>query len=793
MSPTAQQTRQGQNLQQMFRDAGGDPDVFAAQMSVASAQLPAGAQPTVAQALGDTAFNAIEEQFKQVDAAFGKSAAIQARQTIDAVANQIIKFREVGDAGLLVAAGRAQDAAYREIINFELQQAKEKAVATVDAFTDGLGNVSKLDFSRAATEIYSESLKSSRAIEHQFYQEIPDVVPSSLNPILEQHTTIRKEMLAAARLPSIVEDTIASYRATQKLVDKAVAAGIDLTQLSTPAAEAFLKKNKTTAKAVGEQLERFTTGELQIFRSKLLELSRKANKKGNAILSRHLGQLAEATRETFNVSLNSALELGTIDQAGAQAWSRATAFTAALTREYISTFGGVTRLKGRRGELQVQPEELLPSALAGGEATRALRMEDISNSVGFLVQQADAGVPISEEALASAVESSELMFETQQGFLRLMAAEVVDKNGRANTTKIFTELKKNKEILKNFPVVKKLLEDARTSEDALQMLEQASQISLRDDQIAQNAFAQVAKFESGSDAIKFAFRHDRPIETFEGLVEVARRGSNKIPPKKALEGLRRSIWDFVIDQSQRDDSLAVSLPKLVNMIREPIKPGLPSLLDIMADQKLMSTPEIETLNRLLAVADNVVASLATTSTGENVFDSGIEGLTGAGMSVLLRMTGSTLATSAARLAPIGGGNTGRSLIVAQSGARFMETIFRKLPKLGRENILRGALRGDPLVPGGPRYGLAIALMEAPTTPGAMLIWARQINAYAIYSLASTLPDQDIYNVHDDQRVNPNERGLRESSIRQEVERDDEIQQSLYGRSAFGESQLRVPE
>jgi hypothetical protein len=738
---SGRQNKAGQFLQDFLREHGEDPDLLAALLRAEAENLVPGAQPTVAQALGSDAMSAFEAQFAEINRAFGRAAEIQARQTLDSMAAAIVILRGPdASPAMLVEAGRIQETAYRLLLQQGVDEALDTATTAARGIPGSLDETMRSTLSRAAEETLSTSLKGARAVERGLYDATESVTLQTMAPLFTQERAIATEMLERAQLPTIIVDTLADYRVAQQLMQKARALEINPAQMGSKAARAFLKENGITAKEFRAIRARFTTAEVTRFRSEVLELARKANKDGLENLSRRLGLLAEAALDTIDNGYTLARKQGFISREVSDAYDRARTFSRSLHDTYTRAYTGVAKVVGRRGELVTPPEALLHNALATGPELRASRFRELQEATEFLIRQTDEGIDIPAEEMASVIANGQKMFDTQQSFLRLAAAEVIGKDGRVSPQLIFKFLRSKAELLERFPVVRELLESAQTSEEALAALQRSTQMRLRPDQIASQGFAQAARVEAGADAVKVAIgsSNPRPIESLEALVEVARRGGPQVS-----DSLRASIFDHIIETSLRNDQKGVSLPKLIVGLTKPIRPGLESMLEFMVRTRLLTEPETAIINQVIVRARSITQAVSTQATGERILGGGAGDILGAGIDILLRMTGATIATQIAGLAP-GTATTGRSLIVAQSGSKMMRQVFQRLPAIHLEDILKAALRGDPLPGQTERFGLAIALLEAPKTAHRAIQLSRQIHAYAITSLLTFVSRDDQY-------------------------------------------------
>lgn len=722
LKPEARLNKAGTVLQEYLELAGEDPVALAALLRTVDIE----GQPTVAQALGNRAVAAFEAEFKEISREFGVKATAQARQSLDAISGAIVLLRGTGDPEALLHAASLRNDAYRALLTSRVERARAVAQKAADGITDDTPRA-RSALSVTAGDSLTEAMAGGRAVERELWEATESVPVKSMARLFRELGSIRAEMLDRATLPSLIESTIGDYKAAQKVIRKVKKAGVDVNQELTKESKKALKKIGVTVGELNKSLKLFSTRELMKFRSEVLEQARKAGKAGEDNLSRRMGLLAEAALDDVDRGFKVALTDGVIDAATAGAHNDARAFTREFHNVFTRAFAGAAKVQGRRGELQLPPEALLHKALATGPEMRALRFKELEEATRFLPTQAAKGVPVSEQALQGAVANSDMMLDAQRSFLRLSAAEVIDKEtGKVSTKKVADFLSDQEELLDRFPEVRNLLEQAGKTEAAREVVENITRLKIN--RIGENnAFAKLLKVESGADAVKSALNSPKPLQEIVALSRMARRAG-----PQANAGLRASIWDHVMRTSMRSDGQSISLPKLVNAINEPIRPGLPSILQIMHQQRLMTLSDIQNVRKLVTAAQDVISTASVLPTGEMVLGGGAEDLTGAGADILLRMIGSAGATKVTGFIP-GAPSAGQSLIAAYAGSRLMRQVFQRVPKLRLQDLLSRALLGDPITPGAPAYSLATALLEAPKTTKQAIKLSQQIHAYAISS------------------------------------------------------------
>ncbi|KKK51701.1 hypothetical protein LCGC14_3112310, partial [marine sediment metagenome] len=195
------------------------------------------------------------------------------------------------------------------------------------------------------------------------------------------------------------------------------------------------------------------------------------------------------------------------------------------------------------------------------------------------------------------------MLDAQKRLFKLAAAASRDPiTGRVSSKSLQKFINKNEELLDRFPdQIRNDLQAAVDSEIALKVLERRTPIrTTKSGEVvfsrkieAEAAFTRILGVESAADAVRGALTSDNPLRALVRMARVARRGG-----EAAVEGLRGAIWDDAIRQATNSDGTIV-LGNLVRSLDGEIRPGLPSMVQIMRRQKLMRPDEIGMLRQLI--------------------------------------------------------------------------------------------------------------------------------------------------------------------------------------------------
>ncbi len=752
MSPEARLSKTGSLMQRYMRAAGGDPEAMA--IALRNFRLPDGTKPTVAMALGDPAAAALEAELRIINLPFANQSAAAARRALETVATTIVMFKEMsrlgGSTEALMEVARARSKAFGSLIKMRIERARSEALAGAKRITGDTPSA-RAEISILAEEALSRAMKDGRRVEKLMWEGV-ESAGATPGRLLRQFRKVKRGMLPRAKLDPLIEGTIADFQAAQGVAGQLKKAGLDLHQtvavFGTPLTGAKRRAIRATLKELGlsvgqikKAADDLSTEGLQKFRSEALEQARIANKAGEANLSRRLGLLAEAALGDIDGAYQQGIKSGTVSQAVADAYSSARAFSFEFHETFTRAYGGVTQALGRRGQDLVPPEVLLHDALSTGSEMRALRFKELEMATRFLPNMAEAGFDVSDDVLRATRMNIDKMLDAQEQFVQLAAAEVIDpETGLVSTKAIHKFLRDKSELLDRLPVVRELLENALKSEEARAAVEALAKTEVATTLAKGTALARLTEVESAADAVGAALSSATPIKAMTEMWDLARGGG-----AKAAAGFRIAFWEHVAEAARRSDGQGISLPKLIELIDHPIRPGLPTALEMAATQGWMTKQEIDVIRRFIDLGRNIIRAQATGPTGEMIFGGGIEDLTGAGADLLLRVVGAKGGRMVSQ-AVSGGGSTGagESLIASYAGSKLMRQIFLRWPRLLQTKVITGAMSGDPLVPGGEPYSLMIALLEVPENPKAAIRLAQQIHAYgqgAAINLAASL-DED---------------------------------------------------
>lgn len=658
-SPAARETSAARIIQDVYATAGDDIELAAKMLRVYAEEMPDSAA-TVAQRIGDMATISLEQALVADSAKFSSEAARRAEATLSAYKDTIKILRGSGDAEALKEAATIEARYFTLLLSERAMEAKRIAAEAAEELLNSAAKTDRTAISLKAYEAADTALQQSRAVERQLWDKVPTDIPANTNSIVVAWKGLMARRLPREEVPRVITETL-----------------------------------KDLADAGGKT----DVGFLKLFRSRMLSLARQAS--GNperASEAAMYGHLAEAALDDIDMVFKNPETQGLLRTLGMDpdAFDRARNFSRALHESFTNTFTGENLRRGPQG-LRLAPEALLGRAMAGGPIVTEHRLKELEESTRFLIKQGYGGEEV--------IENVDVMLNAQRDFVSIIAADVAGiETGPAKTAAIRKYMAKNPELMDRFPDVKRMLDNVATSQEALEAIEALNK-GASNMMSKRTAWAKLAGnkdniFDSPVDAISASLRGRTPVRDFTNMAKLAVRGaSGRAGGKKvegAIEGFNATVFDHAIREATIDGG-AIDFKKLRSVFFDPIRPGKPSIIDIMKEHGTMSDQAIKSLVSILDKADTVVKSQS--QVGIHVDPNGpVDYL----MQMVSRLIGSHISTGAVRAT--GGGKGGTSLIVASAGARMGDRIMNAIPSGKVKELLIEAVQNPELM---------IKLMEKP--------------------------------------------------------------------------------
>lgn len=717
MSAAGRRTKAGELLLKFMEGAGDDPQAFmrALRETDEIARTIPGFRGTAAQTAGDVRVAQLERELAELERSFFEEASRRAQDSLEAVSNAIALLRGIGDPEALRAVAQLRMTRYTAAFERLLLHARRQAVQAAEDVGRGATVAERGKLSAQMTDIYMSTLQRARDVEADLWRvAFPgDLVkqPAKWTAVRRVYSKLRGELAAADALPDFVEreiETVASSVALLSRVEQGLSKMPD--------------GSKITAATIREATKRTSVGELFRFRSGLLSRARGMARSTSELAdqqARQLGLMAEAVLDDMvragaatKATRRAGVRRGAGGLLGAleTPFDEAREFSRQLNDTFSRSFVGAAQQQGAHG-LRVPPETLAKRAFATGDEVATLRFNELREAADFLPTRT-LGNPM---RLAEANVDAAAMMDAQARLLRIIASRVMEEvtdpdTGQtfiaANLSRARTFLRESGDLLERFPEVKADLEVAVESRQTLDKWVRQVQ-GLNRHLSTDSPIAQVLNVESPADAVRGALASPKPVERLTEMVTLARGAGDD-----GVAGLRAAVFDHVIRVAERSDK-RIALGQLVDALESPMRPGLPSLRQLMEAEGLLPAAAARRLDQLIDAAGRVMVAVESRAVGEQVLDptSPIEAL-------LVRAAGSEAARRLLRFAqPEGAGASGPTLIVAYQGARAAQEMTRRLPNEAVKRLLIDALSGEPLQTAGViRRGFAkVGLADLPPT------------------------------------------------------------------------------
>jgi len=647
----ARQNRAAQVLQEIIVEAGEDPKRIADAIRARSQEFP-NLKLTAGQLTESPALLALEADLAAKSAQFGQASRQAAQDGLESMRTMIAALDTVGTPYALRAAAQMRQDYFTTMLNTRLHVAEQQALEAAAKIDPG-NAVSRADFGKQVNTIMDEAMGAVRATERELWGKVNKEVPTATHTIRARLDELRSSRLPEEPLPAIVEGF--------------------------------------ATRTAGQQI---TSGEVQIFRSRMLSLARESAAKNEWSDARIYGELAEAAMDDLTVGISVAKPGDAAAFDAARAWSRQ------LNETFGGTFAGKSLAVAGEGQNRIPPELLMQKAFGGGREAGELHFRQLQ-----------------EAAEMAGKEHVSRLIDVQERTIRFAAADVLDANGKVRPDRMARFMKNNKELLDRFPEVRQQLATAEKAERFLQSTKAG--VSRATKAIAdESAFAQVIAGQDPSLAVGKSLISANPEQDFMALAKLAERGG-----KQAKDGLKSAVLSYAYQRAGGDTDFSFAAYRQVFEGPLAKTKGMKDLtLKTMLFKAGLLTEkdhnQIVTFLRRAEGIENAMASRAPLSEALAVDDAMYD--------LVLRIAGTRVAAHA----PVGNAN---SLVVAGAASRAARQVFDKIPKMHVRTILAEAAQNPEFM---------TALLEKRVTRADQMKLALQMNAYFWQAGVTTWPDDE---------------------------------------------------
>ena len=682
---SGRQSRASKVLGEILEEFGDDP-VVVAQLLREDPEIQGllGSQ-TSAQKSGSQALIALQSALAKRDARFGKKVAENANAITEVLSAAIVNLRNQGDPESLRAASALTAHAINSAMQLQVKSAASRAKEAVSTMV-GQGNMNKSAISKQARDVLNQALADVKVQERKLWGNVPKQVPVTGDAIAEEIADIVANTLVPGdKLPPQITAFAKNYKKLHKLMAK----GKDVP-------DSLLKE--------------FTSGKIQGFRSRMLDLARDSasGASPNTLYSQVFNRIANAALEDMDEALSAD-----------EAYTLARTFTKAKAEAFNKTFAGKSLQRTGTGADQLDPELLLSKVFSGGQEAVALKASELVDASGFLALQNLIDV---DNVKDYAVD----MMDLQEQYLRAFIFDAVDADG-VKPSVLKNIQKKNSELLERFPDLSAQIGNALKSDRALSELRErvAGKTKIIESKTAlANLLTEgvasarlvagdaVGVIENPASAIRKIVGGNQPKRDLGRIIGLAKRS------EETMRGLQASVLDYAMAKANGD------LAKLRSALFDPIDNQTPSIIKMMQQYNAVDADYIGRLNQIFNEADKVARS----QLGGGLVE-GIDEAAGMIEDLAARFAGSTVVTGAAQAV----GSSANSLILAGGGARAARNIFNKVPNKKLAEVLQDVAEN-------PEF-MAMLLERAPD-PKRRLDITKQMHAYLLQAGYFALTDDE---------------------------------------------------
>jgi hypothetical protein len=713
-----------------------------ADMPIDKDTVPGGTRitPTSAQKTDSLGLIALESGLGQTNKDFLAKSREQGRQAFKAYQLLADRLKNIGTQDALFMAAQLQEARFTSMLDERLKDADKIAALKISELTKDTPEARRA-IGATIKEQTELALRDARDYESGLWK-------SALNSLTKPSLKTTKERVVIGQDPRTGRD-IVRYIPRQDYV----APSIDPTNTANSFAErassvgqalydtAIPKPVRDIMDAMGvnqDSVSRFRAGrqtqefldtgripqrflpktkpisvdELVNYRSTLLKMSREAAGKGDVNNADFYGRMADGMLQDLNSLKNPEFE---------EARQFSKSLNDVFTRSFANTVGGVTGTGAER-----LPAEILVSRAFGANAdVTAQRMNEIEGAVKFMSTRYDDAVRTfgvnSPQALAlkPAAEVSRAgaasLADAQQRVLRMGAAASLEtrfdpETGRDVTRVVTSRL--NKFISENKPMLDKLgmtadLRDTVKAENAFRMVQNQNS-ALMKRAADQYAFANVIKAgsERPSLALGTILNGNTPVRDMQNLVKMVKESDQS---EAAIRGLKSSLYDYAYTKATNANG-NLSPQAFEEAFFKPLGPNLPSVVNIMRANGIMTLSEMKGIKRLTDPMVRIERAIASGRTLDNIVPG-----SDAVEEFIQRVIGARLGSA---VAPDGPG----VLVAAAAGSRAVRSMFDKMPGMNTRIMLEKAAQ-DP--------NFAALLLRKGRTEREKLQIARQLHSYML--------------------------------------------------------------
>ena len=402
---------------------------------------------------------------------------------------------------------------------------------------------------------------------------------------------------------------------------------------------------------------------LQSVRSKALDIARMEATPTEAKM--YYNKIAEGIQKDLEIVDN-----------GTSSLREAKDFTKLMHDRIGRSWVGTALAKNNLGAYKISPELLGEAALAGTDNKTAKILSEMREAAQTLEARKLVGDP---EASTQAMESMQVQL------MRILTAKAIDpQTQRLDPNRLGKILNENQATLQHFQGVKTSLENALKKGNELGQLEQMM-TGVSEGDAARLSFERLLKAQDQSpqayvkQILTPSSGNLSPMRDLKSLVDFAKSSREAV---SAVPGLRKSIWDWAIMQSSKQNvatgKIEIDYRELQSLMFQRIG-GIaenPRLIDFMKKEGLLSADDVKRTVKLFTEFNRMMKSAEI---GNSALAGSMLETTAGLEKFLARAIGAVAATQGTKpfrdaLAP---GSQGAQLAIAGGGATAVENAVGK--------------------------------------------------------------------------------------------------------------------
>jgi len=658
-SEAGRENAAARTVQRMFQNTGESPDAV---VRALRAPNPLGLELTSGQMAASPTLLGLEARLANASPQFKAEAAQRANRAFENIQQASTQMAGAAPIAPLTAAARARVGETQGLVRSRAQAAQQRAEATRET----VGRVPESQMttaSVAAREAIDQSIQTARANERALWEQIPRDIPIEPTGVLAARERIRSELLPNEKMPDPIE-LFTGNLATQagQRVDTGVLG---------PTGEAITRQGQAQT----------TSGDLLRLRNRALTAARDASSGSNPdfSLARQMNEIADGALEDLSRIENPAI-------GPARDYSRQ------LNQALSQGEPGAITARAARGGERVPAELTLERAFRGSGFTNA--GGGTAGNVAFQQLRQGAEFGGQGQAMASA----------QETFLRGAAQAAMTPDGRVNPNALNTFLRRNQELLNQFPQLRTQLSSAERAERLFLQTSAITQKAERN--AAQTLFGQIAGGNDPVTVVNQIIRSNDPTQGIESLARSAQRAG-----PDAMNGLRSATIESMLKQSS-DASGRINFERLNQLLNVPrtYQQGAESVMQTMRRTNVLDENAANRLQMIVDRANVLTRAVGTKSDFDRLMDDP-DMLS----DFVMRSVGANIGAAA-------GGGSGATLVAASAGSKAIRNLFAKMPMAKTQAVLIEAAKNPALM---------AKLLQKPTSVNQARETMRQINAYML--------------------------------------------------------------